>query len=386
MPTVPIVPAIGSGPYTAPALAAEREVPQVAILAALPAPTSLSPSAEALVATPPGEAVRSIALVSFAPRSAPTGQDPAVTPLPAPDRTGTAIVSALAAGLSASAEIVASPTKAVVSPTQDTVMPLAHVITGSLARRMGVDLPVAREGAPDPARLASLAAALPEVTTDSGSNSSGPSLGSPVPAPASAQAAHLTVAIESPTPPAQPMPTLPLVRFDPRVASPAPGPQQQSTIDQVGDLREALRSARPAMMLNHAEFGAVSLRLEAGGGGEGWRAVLASRDPGFVPAIQHALAERAVAAPPATSPDSGALAGQGGAFHNGTGEHRSGSSLSGGQGTLQPYLGQSGPRDGEAAPDHRRPSTVAALAARVEVEESGSAAAGQASPSGGLFA
>ncbi len=162
----------------------------------------------------------------------------------------------------------------------------------------------------------------------------------------------------------------------------APSPQQQSTIDQFGDLREALRSARPAMMLQHAEFGAVSLRLEATGS-EGWRAVLASRDPGFVPAIQAALAERAVMAA-AASPDSGGFTGQNGASQNSTSEHRSGSSPNGGQGASQPYLGQSGSRDGEAAPDHRRPSTAAALAARAEAEEAGTGSPGQGS--GGLFA
>jgi len=174
-------------------------------------------------------------------------------------------------------------------------------------------------------------------------------------------------------------------RVDPRAD--APSPQQQSTIDQVGDLREALRAARPAMTLQHAEFGAVSLRLEATGGGD-WRAVLASRDPGFVPAIHAALADRAVAAAAAAA-DSGAFmgqqnSGQHAASQSGTFDHRSGSTPNGGQGASQPYLGQSSSRDGEAAPDHRRPSTAAALAARAEADEGGSGSHGQAS--GGLFA
>lgn len=153
--------------------------------------------------------------------------------------------------------------------------------------------------------------------------------------------------------------------------------QGPSGIDQAGSLREALREARPAMMLNHAEFGAVSLRLEAGGS-EGWRAVLASRDPGFVPAIQAALAERAVAAAGASA-DTASHGGQT------TGnDHRSGSSPSGGQGSSQPYLGQSGSRDGQPAPDQRRPSTAAALAARAEAEESTTRQA--AAHPGGLFA
>lgn len=202
-----------------------------------------------------------------------------------------------------------------------------------------------------------------------------------VAAPPAADPASPTAATPPPVPAAlaalapAPNPTPTPERTDLRADTPAP--QQQSTIDQVGDLREALRSARPAMTLHHAEFGAVSLRLEATGV-EGWRAVLASRDPGFVPAIQTALAERAVMSA-AASPDSGGFM-----HHSGTGEHRSGSTPNGGQGASQPYLGQSGSRDGEAAPDHRRPSTAAALAARAEAEEAGSGSPGQGS--GGLFA
>lgn len=160
----------------------------------------------------------------------------------------------------------------------------------------------------------------------------------------------------------------------------APGTRGEAAIDQVGALREALRSARPAMTLQHAEFGAVSLRLEAAAPDQ-WRAVLASRDPGFVPAIQAALAERALA-PTATSDT--ASAGQHGASHSGTGDQRYGASPNGGQGGSQPYLGQSGQRDGEAAPDHRRHSTAAALAARGagEAEEPAS----HAGAAGGLFA
>jgi hypothetical protein len=129
--------------------------------------------------------------------------------------------------------------------------------------------------------------------------------------------------------------------------------------------------------LRHAEFGAVSLRLEATVS-EGWRAVLAARDPGFVPAIQAALAERAV-----TVPDSAGSA----LSQNGTSDQRYGASPNGGQGGHSPHLSQSGARDGEAAPDHRRPSTAATLAGRDQPvageEGSGSDPARQ---SRGLFA
>ena len=159
-----------------------------------------------------------------------------------------------------------------------------------------------------------------------------------------------------------------------------PTPQLESTIAQVGDIREALRAARPAMTLQHAEFGAVSIRLEPAAPDQ-WRAVLASRDPGFVPAIQAALDARAVAAAGDTSTN---FAGQHGASQNGASDQRYGTSPNGGQGSPQAYLGQSGSRDGEAAPDHRRPSTAAALAARGDGEAEDPAAL--APGSGGLFA
>jgi hypothetical protein len=105
--------------------------------------------------------------------------------------------------------------------------------------------------------------------------------------------------------------------------------------------------------------------------------VLASRDPGFVPAIQAALETRTIAASGETATS---FAGQQGTSQN----DRYGASPNGGQGSSQPYLGQSGQRDGEAAPDHRRPSTAAALAARGEGEAEDAAAF--VPGSGGLFA
>ena len=182
--------------------------------------------------------------------------------------------------------------------------------------------------------------------------------------------------LSSPLPEAQPPafaapPPVPVSAAPVSIDTPrAPTPQQESAIAQVGDLREAMRSARPEMTLRHAEFGFVSLRLEAAGP-QDWRAVLASRDPGFVPAIQTALADRAIAAASASA-DSGQFMGHNGAGQNGTSDQRYGASPNGGQGGLSPYLGQSGGRDGEAAPDHRRPSTAAAMAARGQEQAEGS--------------
>lgn len=230
----------------------------------------------------------------------------------------------------------------------------------------------APDPAPDPAGNPAGTGASAETT------SATPAPASPA-APAAATAAPAAppapiLAAERPADPAPPAPTL-------AAGTDAPGARGEAAIDQVGALREALRSARPAMTVQHAEFGAVSLRLEAAAPDQ-WRAVLASRDPGFVPAIQAALAERALA--PASSAADTASHGQHSASQNGTSDQRYGASPNGGQGGSQPYLGQSGQRDGEAAPDHRRPSTMAALAARGEgeAEDPGSRSAS----AGGLFA
>jgi len=137
------------------------------------------------------------------------------------------------------------------------------------------------------------------------------------------------------------------------------------------------------MTLRHADFGFVSVRLEPIiTGQQDWRAVLASRDPGFVPAIQAALAERAVAAtsdPAGTGTNTGTHQG-----HNGTSDHRYGSSPNSGQGSYQPYMGQSSGRDegGSAPRNGRQPSTTDAVANRA-----GEADAKQADPrERGVFA
>jgi len=66
----------------------------------------------------------------------------------------------------------------------------------------------------------------------------------------------------------------------------------EAAIEQFAEAREAARSTRPEVTMRHAEFGLVSMRLDASG--SELRATLAARDPGFVPAVQAALAERAV--------------------------------------------------------------------------------------------
>ncbi|AUX68762.1 hypothetical protein CHX26_03875 [Porphyrobacter sp. HT-58-2] len=212
------------------------------------------------------------------------------------------------------------------------------------------------------------------------------SLATPAPAPAAVETiAAAAASLSEPASSASGPATAPQIasgtpateRGEARIAS---APQLENAIAQVGELREALKAARPEMTLRHDEFGFVSLRLETVGA-DGWRAMLASRDPGFVPAIQTALAERALAVSASASADpSGTQTGSG---QHGSGDQRYGSSPNGGQATSQPYSGQSGPRDGEAASDHRRSSTAAALAERVEEQE---ADASPALRRGGMFA
>lgn len=181
------------------------------------------------------------------------------------------------------------------------------------------------------------------ATGDSGTH---PSLqtsaqtGSPSPAPSHAPAA-----------PAAPPPTLqPPAPLDPRTDV-RPPVQLENTIEHLASAREAGRSASGDVTLRHHEFGAVNMRLEVAGGD--LRAVLAARDPGFVPAIQAALAERTVAA----GQDASATAA--GGQNNGRGSEQSSShqgsqsgshpgSQSGSQGWSGASSSQSDPRYGSS--------------------------------------
>lgn len=66
--------------------------------------------------------------------------------------------------------------------------------------------------------------------------------------------------------------------------------QVEAALDQLAGSREGQRNLRPEVNLRHGEFGQVNLRLDASG--EGLRATLTAHDPGFVPAVRQALAER----------------------------------------------------------------------------------------------
>lgn len=72
-------------------------------------------------------------------------------------------------------------------------------------------------------------------------------------------------------------------------AAPAPAHHQiELLIDNLAQARETGRSARGELLLRHAEFGSVTIQIDGAQGD--LRATLASRDPGFAPAAQAALA------------------------------------------------------------------------------------------------
>lgn len=262
---------------------------------------------------------------------------------------------------------------AVPQPAQPAALPATHAVLRAMPRPVAV--PVRAELAAMPE-----AAVLPDLPFDHASATSPDAASAPAPEPAPIPATPLAEAGPAPAsanpPAATPAPVAPVPATIPvppaeRAETRAPAANQESAIAQVGEIREALRSARPEMTVRHAEFGFVSLRVEAAGT-DGWRATLGSRDPGFVPAIHAALTDRAITASADTA---GTNTGQ-----NGTSDHRYGSSPNGGQGSSQPYLGQSlgqslgreqgGEHSGSGHPQHQRqPGTTGEVASRASAAE-----------------
>ncbi|NQX93514.1 MAG: hypothetical protein HRT64_01055 [Erythrobacter sp.] len=129
-------------------------------------------------------------------------------------------------------------------------------------------------------------------------------------------------------------PAAPLAQVSPSASGhttpsgPIPGAVEQF-VEQVANARDAGRSLRPELTMRHGDFGAVNLRIDASASTNvnDWRATLSARDPAFVPAVQAALAERAV------------VASEGGLSHSGSfsqrgqepGSQGSGSQNAGGQ-------------------------------------------------------
>lgn len=151
-----------------------------------------------------------------------------------------------------------------------------------------------------------------------------------------------------PQTPAQPIAPTPTPPADPLINI-RPSQSIEAVVERLVHAQEAGREARPELTLRHREFGAVTMRVEAGQAD--LKAVLTSRDPAFVPAIQTAIAERAsasgaepVVAPVARALDNGVQqsSGQQGAqtYTSTTGgqpDQRYGSSTGSGQASSQPY-------------------------------------------------
>ncbi|MEM7665633.1 MAG: hypothetical protein AAF250_07220 [Pseudomonadota bacterium] len=246
--------------------------------------------------------------------------------------------AALVNGEPRATEAKSDTSRAVQSPVAATPDPGVAIRGAKLSK-----LEITEEGKARPARPVrggELAAAAPTTASQSAAP--------PTTAPASLDsiATPISPATAAPTAPpqstslAQPTETRSELRALPQI---------EQAIEQMTEAREAGRSSRPELLLRHAEFGAVSMRLDASGGD--LRATLASRDPGFVPAIQAALNERVIApsSESATtnnqrgqdqqsgSNSSAWLGGSGGGF-----EQRYGSSPGSSEGPLQPRMEQQG--------------------------------------------
>lgn len=141
----------------------------------------------------------------------------------------------------------------------------------------------------------------------------------------------------------------------PGLSATAPAADLEATLEQMTAMRDVARASRPELTLRHSEFGMINLRVEAAGSAGEWRALLTSRDPGFVPAVHAALAERAVVASSESSSNPGAFSGGRGSdtapFGQGAGQSPFGSSPGSGQGTSQSHAGplSTGRRVDEAA-------------------------------------
>ena len=249
---------------------------------------------------------------------------------------------------------------AVRSPQADPIQQTGEQVS----KGPGAVQPLSPEPVPDDASLVDPEQSKPDKLA-SLSSASGPS--------PSFQASSSPTATTQPAAAALATLTAPSFQSQPQ-AQPAaaveirPSVPLEATIEQLASARETGRAASGDLTMRHQEFGAINMRLEVAGGD--LRAVLASRDPGFVPAIQAALAERAVAASQDTASTStgGQQNGRGheSSSHSQSGhssnpqnwngnafgqsEGRYGSSPGSGQGSPQPYFDQNDARDEEKAP------------------------------------
>jgi len=140
--------------------------------------------------------------------------------------------------------------------------------------------------------------------------------------------------------------------------------QIEDAIDQIAGLREAGRAQRSELMIRHSEFGPIAMRIEAAAGD--LRVALSSRDPGFVPALQAGLVERAA--------EAGGANGNGQSSSQQSGSQRGGDSQAGAgaqHGSGERYGSSPGSQQGSAQPYSRQESgeTTRALPNEIEPEE-----------------
>lgn len=337
-----LAPATGiSGTASAPA----------AILPVPPVPASargITPSEPTLAADPPpGTALPPAASeLAISPAASTASGQPRVDDPAVPVATNEDPVDDAAAGLLVTiAQAVPVPLPAPVgAPVVVAVSKPASLPTVATARVNSGTLPLPRAATP-PAMANSGEVAPVAVPVLAGDPLLAAEPGSP---PVPAADASASTAPAAPTPAAgitQPFSVAAATPAEPRGETRVQ-PQQDAAINHIAELQGAARASRPEMLLRHAEFGTVSIKVE-GTGPQDWRAVLASRDPGFVPAVQAALTERMVAGATATDL-SGDTPGQ-----NPSQDNRYGSSPGSGQGSSQPYMQHQQGRD-EGAFGHQR--------------------------------
>ena len=248
------------------------------------------------------------------------------------------------------------------------------------AVRASPDRTVAQRRAPDLVKSgvsqnAPLASALNETASTNRATAaaapttlSAPSAESSIVAPAQGSGAAPAPAPIPVANPATVPPTPAISPASPAITAPvtaeAAGPSLEQFVERIADAREAGRSVRPELTLRHGEFGSVGVRLDASASANigDWRATLIARDPGFVPAVQVALAERSVAAASESGLTHGGSSsprgGEGGSPNSGSNPSGSQSSSSGfwsgsqgsGAGQERGYGSSTGADQGSAKP------------------------------------
>ncbi|MCU0946682.1 MAG: hypothetical protein MUF47_00305 [Porphyrobacter sp.] len=265
--------AIASAPVDASA-ASEMSM-QTDQAAAVPAGAQATPSLSPSLTLPTASTELSPALTPIAALApVPAATAPAAVPGPAVPVIGSGVAAPVIAPAPVADPATAAPFIA------------APFIAKVLAEMTG--------GAPAP-----LLPVAPSVIAAGAGKSRAP--GDPLPDPpvSSAPAPAPSPALASPSSAAAPVPVF---ASSPAMVSEAGAAQGAATqpgtgavdfdsaAEQLATYREAARSARPELTLRHGEFGAVHVRLEASASAGDWRAILSSRDPAFVPAVQTALA------------------------------------------------------------------------------------------------